>query len=354
MKLTKRKDGRYCTSRTINGERVFFYSSERTEKKAEKDIENQMLAYQGKIEKELKGKTFEYVADEWENEHSKKLAYSTAAKYKPHISFAKEYFKDRYIVEITANDVKNLIAYRVKLNYSQKTVQHTLSVVKMIFEYACINGLIRDNPCIYIKVPQNLPKKKRLIPVKTDIDVIKNSTDKTFGLFAYFLLYTGLRRGEALALTYKDIDVKNKRITINKSVYFEGNKPKLKDPKTMAGKRIVILLDCLLDMLPKKRIGLIFGENGKHLPQHRFEKLWKDYQKETGLTITPHQIRHAYCSYILHDMGVDVKTAQYLMGHADISTTQNIYTQITDDNLAMTESRLNHLLSVRCQGIANT
>ena len=68
MKLTKRKDGRYCTSRTINGERVFFYSSEPTEKKAERDIENQMLAYQGKIEK---GRTLQSVADEWENDFAR-------------------------------------------------------------------------------------------------------------------------------------------------------------------------------------------------------------------------------------------------------------------------------------------
>lgn len=340
--MKQRKDGRWCRSVKIDNKRVFFYSLEKTEKKAAKDIERQMVEYS---QKEQKTKLFETVADNWYEEHSEKLSYTTADKYKPHLKFIKEYFSDMYINDITPNDVKHIISRRINMNYSQKTVQHTLSVMKMIFEYACINQLIRDNPCAYIKVPQNLPKTKRLIPTKQDIETIKSSIDKPFGLFAYFLLYTGLRRGEALALTYNDIDFKKKRISINKSVYFQGNKPYLKEPKTQAGKREVILLDCLAAHLPRNKIGLVFTDNGSHLMQHQFFKYWKDYQHITGLDITAHQIRHAYCSYILHDMGVDVKTAQYLMGHADISTTQNIYTQITTDNLRRTEELLNIKLS---------
>ena len=61
MLLTKRKDGRWCKAKTINGDRVYFYSTEPTEKKAIKDIENQMVKYAGKIQK---GKLFKDVADE--------------------------------------------------------------------------------------------------------------------------------------------------------------------------------------------------------------------------------------------------------------------------------------------------
>lgn len=123
----EKKDGRWAKSVTLNGKRIFFYSSSKTERHAERDIANQMTEYTAKEEK---GKLFEEVADEWEDEHSKKLAYSTAEKYKPHIKFAKQYFVEIYIKDITANDIKNFISYRIKLNYSQKTVQHTLSVVK--------------------------------------------------------------------------------------------------------------------------------------------------------------------------------------------------------------------------------
>ena len=68
--MKRRKDGRYQKSKTINGKRIVFYSSEPTERKAIRDIENQMLAYS---QKEELGKTFGEVADEWEETHYKNL-----------------------------------------------------------------------------------------------------------------------------------------------------------------------------------------------------------------------------------------------------------------------------------------
>ena len=63
MALTKRADGRWCKSKTINGKKVYFYSNEQTEKKALRDIENQMITYTGEMQK---GKLFKDVASEWE------------------------------------------------------------------------------------------------------------------------------------------------------------------------------------------------------------------------------------------------------------------------------------------------
>jgi site-specific recombinase XerD len=51
---------------------------------------------------------------------------------------------------------------------------------------------------------------------------------------------------------------------------------------------------------------------------------------QMGIHITPHQLRHAYASYILYDSNIDVKTAQKLLGHADMSTTMDIYTHVTE------------------------
>ena len=48
--------------------------------------------------------------------------------------------------------------------------------------------------------------------------------------------------------------------------------------------------------------------------------------------ITPHYLRHTYCTN-LRRQGVDLKTAQYLMGHADISTTANIYSHVTEEDV---------------------
>ena len=76
-----------------------------------------------------------------------------------------------------------------------------------------------------------------------------------------------------------------------------------------------------------------------------FKHRWARYQQETGLIITPHQLRHAFASYILFDAGIDVKTAQSLLGHSDITTTQNIYTQITNNHQVATADKINDFVN---------
>ena len=165
-------------------------------------------------------------------------------------------------------------------------------------------------------------------------------------MIAYFFLHLGLRKGEMLALDARYINKKERTFKIMHSVYFVGNSPHIKSPKTQAGIREGILLECLLDKLPNIKSGLIFpGKSGSYMTHSEFHTGWRAYQKATGLTITPHQLRHAYASYILHDAGIDVKTAQYLMGHADISTTQNIYTQITENALKEASKKMNQHIS---------
>ena len=103
MPLTKRKDGRWCKSKTINGTRIFFYSSENTERKALKDIENQMIEYTGKIEK---GKLFKDVANEWEKIKREELDPVTWYKtYKAAYAQVMERFSDFNISEIKPLDI---------------------------------------------------------------------------------------------------------------------------------------------------------------------------------------------------------------------------------------------------------
>ncbi|MDY3928312.1 MAG: site-specific integrase, partial [Clostridia bacterium] len=324
--------------------RKMFYSSELTEKKAERDIMRQMVEFEAKQQEKAKGKTFQEVADEWEEEHYPKLEYNTSSRYKPHVQYAIKHFDGKLIQDIIPNDIKGLLQSRIKDGRAAKTVTHQLSVVKMIFEFACVNRYIINNPCQYIHVPPNLPKHKRTIPDSDIIQIIVENINMKFGLAACFILYTGLRRGELLALCWSDIDFKNKIINVNKSVYYVGNKPYIKQPKTEAGIRTVILPDILADNLPRNKKGLVFpGKDGKPMAQHYFESQWNEYINTLNINVHPHQLRHAYASYLLHDSGIDVKTAQELMGHADIKTTQNIYTQVTDNKLDEARKKINAL-----------
>ena len=326
--MKKRPDGRFCRKIKINDKFVFFYSSEPTEKQATRDIEQQLIQYK---DKEVKGKLFSEVADEWSDYHFPTLENNTLKQYRPALANVFEQFGDCYIKDITSNQIDLFLKTYAKRGYAQKTVKTRLLILNLIMKYAVINQYISNNPCLYITIPKNLPKTRRTALTENELAIVKSSTDKTFGDFAYFLLNTGLRKGEALALRYCDIDFDKKIIHINKTVEWIGNVPNIKNhPKSDAGIRDVPLLNCLLQYIPNKTTDeLIFtNTNGELMRNGNFTRLWDKYRAETGLSITPHQLRHAYAT-MLYDANIDIKTAQYLLGHANIQTTMDIYTHLS-------------------------
>lgn len=342
--MKKRADGRYCRKIKISGRSVFFYSNESTEKQAARDIERQLLQYK---EKEADGKTFAEVADEWSDYHFPDLEHNTLKQYRPALADVTAQFGNYYIKDITSNQIDLYIKSYAKKGYAQKTVKTRLLILNLIMKYAVINQYIAINPCTYITVPKNLSKTKREGLTAEQIEAVKRSANKTFGFFAYFLLNTGLRKGEALALRYSDIDFDKKVIKINKTVEWIGNVPNIKNhPKTDAGIREVPLLDCLIGLIEHKNTDdLIFpNANGELIRNGNFTRLWNKYRAETGLNITPHQLRHAYAT-ILYDAGIDLKTAQYLLGHANIQTTMDIYTHLSKSRQDSASDILNKFVS---------
>ena len=156
----------------------------------------------------------------------------------------------------------------------------------------------------------------------------KNALTTDFGMWAMILLYTGMRRGELAAIQLKDIDFNNGIIHVWRSVEFINNQPVLKDmPKSISGVRDIPILDILKPLLlfHCKDLGdndFIFGKTAP-LTETKIKKRWKKYCKEIDIDIHQHQLRHAYAK-ILYRAGIDPKTAQGLLGHADIQTTMNI------------------------------
>ena len=167
------------------------------------------------------------------------------------------------------------------------------------------------------------------------------------------LLYTGLRRGEILALQWSDVDFEKRTISVTKSVSFAatGNQPEIKSTKTEAGEREVILLDRLALRLyarQGKPDEYIFG-GSKPMTQSVFTRSWRNYCLDTGLwhwkevtrqkgrkketvqvkepSVTPHQLRHAFAT-MCFEMGVAPKDAQQLLGHSKIEVTMDTYTHI--------------------------
>ena len=313
--MKKRKDGYYKVTKSINGIQKCFYGKSRAEAIRKRD---EFLNRKESI-------VFRNVAEEWWEEHSFTLAYNSLKGLKPAYERAVQEFGDMFITEITPSELSKYIREFASKGYADKTVRTQLGVFSMVFKYAInYRGVNIQNPARDVVIPRGLPKRKITLPPDEDIQKVKDNVTLPFGLFPYMLMYSGLRRGELLCLRYDDC--RDGFITVNKSLYYVNNKPMVKEPKTERGKRRIPILNKLAPYI-KSGKGIIFNYKGNYLPQHIFDRYWNDYCKAVGINCTPHQLRHCFAT-MLYEGDISPKDAQYLLGHSQLSTTMDIYTDI--------------------------
>ena len=332
-----RPDGLHETIRTINGKRKAFRGH------SDAEVDRKILEYKGEIEN---GRPFKAVAEEWEKEHFPTLAPNTLRGYRPALARAIEKFDNTSVRSIKPQDIQRFITDFSRKSMAKKTVSTQLLILNQIFSYAVVNGDLEFNPCAEITIPKNLPKERREAASPEDEKRVKESSD--IWLLPYLILYTGLRKGEALALQGHDINKKERTIPITKSVYHVDNKPYIKRPKTEAGNRIVPILDPLIDKIPDVPDDCyLFSLDGGKTPltEMQYQKLWKEFSRKTGITATAHQLRHSYAT-MLFECGIDVKDAQDLLGHSTAAMTQDIYTHLRDSRRKDTAAKLNQAIAV--------
>jgi integrase len=329
--FTRRKDGRYVYSKVDpkTGKRMFLY-----------DRDPEKLWHKVNDPKEPEIIYFKRIADEWEGIHFERINYKTAEAYTAPLRRIKERFGDIPAKDITAAEIQAYLNVLGKQGYSRRSVQMHRDILNMIFNSAIVAGYMTVNPCAAVSMPRNLPTKKRELPSDAALEAVRDNLSAPFGLFAYLCLYSGLRRGEALALRYEDIDRGSGVIHVNKTVEFIGNNPHVKNPKSDAGYRDVILLDVLAAAIPEGT-GLVFpSPDGKMLTKMQYRKRWLKYCEVIGHDITAHQLRHGYAT-ILYEAGIQDKDAQELLGHSSITITRDVYTHVRQSKKTEAAKRLN-------------
>lgn len=343
------KAGLYYCTRTINGAKKKFRA------KDPKDLYDKV---QTAMSAPPFVPTFAQVADTWQDKKWPTIRPKTQECYKAPLNRALAEYGTRPIDSITSADVARLILRMKDQGFSSQTVKDQKAVLNMIFNYAIAHDppYLLYNPCAAIKVPRGLPKKKREAPEDDVLKKIIASVDTVdFGLFPYLLLHTGCRRGEALALTWGDIDRQTNVIHITKAYTFQNGRAVLGDTKTQSGARDVPLLPPLATHLrpPEgaQSTDLIFqATQGGPFCESSFKRRWRRYCIDAGLSkvtpvekrnkegrpyvwlrvdpiLTPHQLRHGYATLVV-ESGTDAKTAQEWLGHADIHTTLQTYTDV--------------------------
>lgn len=148
--------------------------------------------------------------------------------------------------------------------------------------------------------------------------------------FFHLLYFTGLRKGEARALTVDDLDLEKATITVSKAMRRAVDS--LGDPKNAQSARTVKIDEFTLQMLSplKHNEKWLFGDY-KPLSNTTIARVFADGTRAAGLhKIRIHDLRHSHCSYLLGN-GADIVSTSRRMGHSSISTTLNTYSHVLNN-----------------------
>ena len=332
-KMYKRPDGLYEKKLTINGKRVAFRA------KSTREVMRKIAAYR---EKEESGPTFETVAGAWWEDKEPRLSPNTVSNYKLAMRRAVQQFGGDPVKGLTPVAVKAYLERLARRGYARRTVNQHFVVLRGICAFACETFNVMQNPAALVKLPDKLPQARRKMPTPAQIETIKAMADTPDGLLLNFLMYSGLRLGEALALRWRDVDPQAETIRVENALYYAGrNQGQIKAPKSDAGRRSVIYLKRLQTILEPHRgpaSAFVFG--GEQPMSKKAYYCLLDRCRRAGLDVTPHQLRHAYAT-LLFEAGIPEKTAQGLLGHAQISTTMDVYAELREKKLAEAAQALN-------------
>ena len=208
--FTQRKDGRYQASYTDATGRHYLYD------RAPEVLYQKLQAAQLPQEEHIP--TFREIAESWERTHREEIEQRTWNNYRPHLIEILSRHGDKPISEVGALDVSNHLTFAKAADYSATVVNTIRSIYRMIFDHAICSGAAQYNPVTSVRLPRSLKKGKRTAPSDDIVKIICQNLDSPFGFFPFFLLCTGLRKSEALALTWDDIDFSSNTISITNSM----------------------------------------------------------------------------------------------------------------------------------------
>lgn len=273
------------------------------------------------------------MVDRW-FEHKKqhdKVKKNTAKNYDTHVRSIKEHFAGKDVEDIRWIDLQTF--FDKYADKAKSTVWHKKVILSQVFQWAVDDGVIKVNPARDSRLSiSNTTTKRQAVPFELyqkickEIPKITQARDRA--LMA-LIAFTGMRRGEILALRWEDIDWANGIINISKAIVFLGNAPILKAPKSEAGIRQFPMIQQLIDVLNPIRAdnGIIVSRDGETFyTDTAYGRAWERITAQVDLQgFTAHAFRHSVASIYAASGDVTPKTLQTMLGHADIATTMNVY-----------------------------
>ena len=376
--IYKRKDGRWCAAFYVDEEtvhRYFVYGKTQAEvKKKMKDILSRGEYSQGR-----KKQKQEYDLQEWiciyldsfkKNEIKATTLDSYFGIFNKHIKNSK--IGETLLSKITVKDLQIFYNQKIILGYNAKTVHHIYILINSALKKAVELKYLKEN----VNEPIILPRKKKYEGKSLSIHEVRKifleAKEEELYPIVVLTICTGMRKGEIMALKWKDINFEAKELKVTgnlcrvKGEQTIGGKYKYKnvimEPKTPKSHRKIPLSDYALEALKiqkerqmelKNRYGNLYNDqdfvftepDGGIIKQRQFMDRYHDFLKKYSITdVRFHDLRHTFASLLLEN-GESPKVIQEILGHTTITTTLDIYTHITEEKKIETVQSLERLFS---------
>lgn len=313
----------------------------------------------------------------WVRDYKKlNIAQSTLNGYISKIkSYIIPYFKGMKVIDVGKRDfqlmINGLIERKKPLSY--KTRKDTLGIGRMIFQSAIDDvPLIEYNPAVGVKLgKKEPPKEKEIMSIEEQLEVMQILMSEYNGI-AFFALFTlGVRASELAGLLWKDLDEICENIKIDRGfqvldIYDDdlnriGIERKYTDLKSYNSHRKIPVISILKEELLKYKRQIMenlnitdeseldnesifrtkLGNISADYLRHRLNNVLRKYNLRK---VTVHELRHTFATRCL-ESGIDMKTLQMLLGHADYSTTANIYAHVLADRKNMELLKYNRYMA---------
>ncbi|MGL5301447.1 MAG: tyrosine-type recombinase/integrase [Weissella confusa] len=302
--------------------------------------------------------TIQMLYEKWHEEYAPTVERSTLSK-------VESYFNNHILPDMGSFKVKEITPGQLQAQLNKWALEAKSGIVwgrqlRQLFKYALLHEVIFRNPFDVIDRPKKInTKRERKFENFLNGEQLSRFLNywksQRIERYAYFRLmaYTGLHRGEALALTWDDIDFKNQTLRINKSIaqdYRNGRSVQyLKETKSSSSNRTISLDKTTLEIMQKfQKVSTPTIENiiwvGKfthsymnfNVPERWLQDMRQalpDSDKDLK-NITLHGLRHTHATLLFEQAArngksAPIKAVQKRLGHADVSLTLSIYTHAT-------------------------
>lgn len=259
------------------------------------------------------------------------LATYVAANNKPSEQEAKRSMFEHHLLPVfgtkrlDAINMRHVEALRAKMRndeLSSKRINNVVGCLNRLLRYAIEAGVLKEMPRV---------KPLRVPPQKFDfftydeyarlVDAVKHDTEKL--VMVLLAGEGGLRKGEIAALEWGDVDLKAKKLTVRRNIWFRRNVEHVDSPKS-GRDRSIDLTDRLLEALRAHRHlrgERVFARANGRLTPGVMEGVLNHATKKAGLrSVGWHVLRHTFCSHLAMT-GADAKTIQEYAGHSTLTMT---------------------------------